>query len=754
MRLPTRVTRVQATARAWPSIAMALALCACGGGSDAPQSGNPPTGTPPPAPAPTAGLDQRPNNSSCTAPDRPATSVTLSLAPVFPNLTFSSPVALLQPPGDSTRWFVLEQAGRVRGFANEASASGATDFIDIRSRVRSGGEMGLLGMAFHPDFATNGRVFLSYTTGTPLVSRISEFRASADRTTLDAASERIVLSVDQPQTNHNGGGIGFGPDGLLYVGLGDGGGGGDQFGTIGNGQSTRTLLGKMLRIDVDRTTGSFGYGIPADNPFASVTALCGAGGTGTQDCPEIYAWGFRNPWRWSFDRGTGELWVADVGQGAWEEVYRVRLGGNYGWRCREGAHPFNASCGPAQDLIDPVAEYDRAAGFSVTGGYVYRGAALPALQGRYVFGDFGSGRIWHIARDTPPTLRVTASEAFSSGLGIASFAEGDDGELYVVGYGGTLHRLQAAGAPGGATIPVQLSASGCVAPFDPRQPASGLIPYAPNAAFWSDGADKQRWIGLPNGQHIVVGSDGDWDFPNGAVLVKSFRLGQRLVETRLLMRHPDGVWAGYTYEWNEQQTDATRVVGGKIAQVGAQSWIFPSEAQCLACHTEGAGRSLGLETAQLNGNFTYPQTGRTANQLHTLNSIDTLTPALTQAPGALPAIPDPFGTVGTLAERARAYLHTNCAQCHRPGGGTPVDLDLRYATALAATAACNATPQAGSLGIADALIVAPGSAARSVLVARMNRRDANAMPPLASALVDAQGVALVSSWIDGLSNCD
>ena len=218
------------------------------------------------------------------------------------------------------------------------------------------------------------------------------------------------------------------------------------------------------------------------------------------------------------------------------------------------------------------------------------------------------------------------------------------------------------------------------------------------------------------------------------------------------MRHNDGNWAGYTYEWNAGHTDATRVVGGKTVTVGGQTWEFPSEAQCLQCHNSGAGRSLGLEIGTLNGDFGYPSTGRTANQLTTLNTIDTLTPALTQPPSALPVIPDPMGSA-PLAQRARAYLHSNCGYCHRPGGQTPVDLDFRYTTTLAGTQACDITP-IDSLGIANARRIAPGSAARSVVVARMNRIGADAMPPLARHAIDTAGVQLLTDWVNGLANCN
>lgn len=732
----------------WAHLAVvALLLTACS--KSAPEQSvtvNPP----PPPPPPTSGLDSRPSNTSCLAGDRPSSTFNLGVQRVYSNLSFSTPVGLLRAPSDNNRWFVIEQAGRVRVFADNATVASATTFVDISTRVRSGGEMGLLGMAFHPQFPTNPRVYLSYTSGTaPLQSRISEFRTADGGATLDAATETILMTVDQPATNHNGGHIAFGPDGFLYIGLGDGGSGGDPFGAIGNGQNLRTLLGKMLRIDVNGATGPVPYRIPAGNPFGA-NAPCNSG-AGAQDCPEIYAYGFRNPWRWSFDTGSGELWVGDVGQNAWEEIDKVVLGGNYGWRCREGAHAFNSTCGPATNLLDPVAEYGRAVGQSVTGGFVYRGSAIPSLVGRYVFGDFQTGRIWHVARDTPPTLEVSAG--FDSGLQIASFAQGSDGEIYVVHYSGTLHRLTGTSSSGGGPA-TQLSATNCVNVANPAQAVSSAIPYTPNAEFWSDSAAKDRFLAIPNGQNIQIGADNDWTFPNNSVLIKNFRLGTRMVETRLFMRHSDGSWAGYTYEWNAAGTDATRVVGGKTVSINNQSWVFPSEAQCLTCHTDAAGRSLGLETGQLNGTITYASTGRAANQLTTLNSIAVLTPALTTPVAQLPLIPNPNDTSRSVNDRARAYLHTNCANCHRPGGGTPSTMDLRYTTPLNATNACNLPPQAGALGIANAQLIAVGDAARSVVVARTNRRDANAMPPLASTQVDAAGVTLLTGWVNQLTSCN
>ena len=406
----------------------ALFLTACGGGSE----GNAPPPSPPPPP-----------------PPPPAASIAVERA--FASLpNFTQPIAMLQEPGNSARWYVVQKTGSVRVFDNIPNVSTTREFINLSSRLlsdpsSSNDERGLLGMAFHPDYPTNPRVYFFFTANDPtlgLVDRVSEFRSLNGGMTLDPGTELVLFNVDDPENNHNGGNLAFGPDGFLYIGIGDGGGGGDGHGSIGNGQLLTTLLGKMLRIDVSASTTTQTYAIPASNPYAA-NPRCNLNGSGAANCPEIYAYGFRNPWRWSFDRDSGQLWVNDVGQNTLEEVDLVILGGNYGWRCFEGANSFNATCGPNRDsAIAPVAQYGRSEGFSTTGGFVYRGSAIPALRGRYVFGDFG-GALWHIARDTVPTMTLGAG--LDTSLQIASFGQDTDGEIYIVHLGGTLHRV----VPGG-----------------------------------------------------------------------------------------------------------------------------------------------------------------------------------------------------------------------------------------------------------------------------------------------------------------
>lgn len=741
---------------AWLLLAVVSGLLAsgCGGGSGddgpPPGSGQPPPGGGTPPPTSESGLDNRPSNTACVAPARPQSGSGVAVQRVYPNLFFGQPVQMLQAPDDSSHWYVVEKSGQIFRFENRAEASARQQVIDLRAVVDARSEGGLLGMAFAPDFATSRRVYLSYTrpgTGAvPMQSVISRFTSADNGGTLELASEQVLLVIDQPFTNHNGGGIAFGPDGYLYLGMGDGGSGGDP---LNQGQDTTTLLGTFIRIDV---SGTGSYAIPPDNPFAG-NPPC-TGGSAATDCPEIFAWGLRNPWRWSFDRATGALWAGDVGQSAREEINLIELGGNYGWRFREGFICFNpAEDCPQAGLVDPIIDYRTGIdGSSVTGGYVYRGTEIQALRGRYVFGDFVNGRIWTLAADADGNFGL--QDLAASGLNISSFAEDHEGELYVVNFGGGLYRLVPTGNAPVDTIPALLSETGCIDLAEPGRPAPGLIPYRPGAPFWSDGADKARWLALPDEAQISLAADGNFEFPPGAVLMKHFQRGQQLIETRLFMRHPDGQWGGYTWRWNAAQTDAERVVGGATLPAGGSDWIYPSEAQCLQCHTAAAGRTLGLEIAQLNNALTYTETGRTANQLTTLEAIELFTGSLPAPPAELPSLPDPFGAA-PLAERARAWLHSNCAGCHRPDGPTPGDLDLRFDVPLAETQACNVAPSSGSsLGVANPQLIAPGDPQRSLLWLRVGRRDVHAMPPVGSLEVDTAGLSLLQDWIGSLNDCD
>jgi glucose/arabinose dehydrogenase len=390
---------------------ISVGLVACGGGGSAGGSLPPATSPPPPAAMPE-----------------------IVTAQVFTSLpAFTRPVAMKQAPGDTTRWFVAEKDGVIRVFANNADSSSSSIFFDISAIVASTGEGGLLGFVFHPDFPTTPEVFVSYTRGAPFRSFVSRFYSTDNGQTLSPLVEDVIIENPQPATNHNGGDIAFGPDNLLYVGFGDGGGSGDP---NENGQNTLNIHSAIVRLDVD---GGSPYEIPPGNPFA-MNAPC-IQGVGAAACPEIFAWGFRNPWRFSFDRLTGRLWAGDVGQNAWEEIDLVEVGENYGWNDREGAHCFDPATGCADTFREPHAEYDHSLGRSVTGGFVYRGSELPDLAGWYVFGDFVSGRIFAFEQDA--AAGVTPEELLDTSHSIVSFAEDNAGELYLVDFGvGTIHKIE------------------------------------------------------------------------------------------------------------------------------------------------------------------------------------------------------------------------------------------------------------------------------------------------------------------------
>ncbi|RPJ58456.1 MAG: hypothetical protein EHM24_28700 [Acidobacteria bacterium] len=279
----------------------------------------------------------------------------------------------------------------------------------------------------------------------------------------------------------------------------------------------------------------------------------------------------------------------------------------------------------------------------------------------------------------------------------------------------------------------------------------GLIPYDVNSPLWSDGAQKERFLAVPDGKTIHVGPDGDWDFPEGSVLVKTFLLEGTRVETRLFMRHPDGVWAGYSYEWNDAQTDATLLDGSLEKQVAGRTWYFPSRAECLRCHTTAAGRTLGLETAQLNRSLRYPD-GGTANQLAVLDAMGMFDGGLGGSPEALPRLAEPGGQ-GSPEARSRSYLHSNCSNCHRPGGPGGGAADLRFSTSFVDMRVCDQPPDHGDLGIAGARLLSPGQPERSILSARMHALGAGRMPPLASHQVDTASVQVVDAWIASLTTC-
>lgn len=692
-------------------------------------------------PPPPWGLDARPANATCLAPEKPgpASDAQVTLEPAFPGLTFARPTAVVMGP-DAATWYVLESEGIIESFPDDPTVTETSVVLDIQERVTSqlegGGEMGLLGIAFHPSFSTNGQVYLSYTTTLSdgsFQSNISRFTSPDGGATFDPASETVLFTLPQPNKNHNGGRIAFGPDGMLWIGFGDGGGDAHQQ----DAPDPLWHYGKMLRIDVD---GGEPYAIPPDNPYAD----------GVTGQPEVWASGFRNPWGWSIDPITGELWVADVGPTSWEEVNLVPPRGNHGWPWYVGDTCMSVSeeiCNQP-NRVDPIYYYAHGEGKAVIGGLVYRGTELPELYGAYLFADYIGGWLRVLRRDSATGEVVVSPLIEGLTERISTFTTNAAGEVFVMtfSYVGSLQKLvpvetDDTGNPEEAeSFPTLLSQTGCVDPANPTQPAAGLIPYRVRWPFWVDGLDKSTWVALPDGSVPTVSDDGDLSLPPGSVVMKEIRDGDTRVETRLMVHHNDGDWAGYAYRWTGD--DAVLVDGAVRVETGVGVHTVPHRWQCTECHTDAAGGTLGLELRQLATTATYPSTGRTADQLLTWQHIGLLDATLPD----ITALPEPTDTAD-LDAWARAYLHVNCSSCHRPDVERSGHFDLRFDTPLDATGTILVAPEGETLGLDDPRILVPGDPDRSLLVVRPGRTDLHRMPPSGVTEVDVEAVERLRAWV-------
>lgn len=691
------------------------------------------------------------NAASCDFQGEPLEASNIKLEKIATG--FKRPVAIQFIPGFNDRYYIVEQGGLLKLVIGNTVQP--TPALDI-SRIIDGGnsETGFLGFAFHPQFATNRRIFVNYTTNGALTTHVSEFRVDANLK-VDAASEKVLLSVPQPFSNHNGGDIHFGPDGYLYISLGDGGSGGDP---NGNGQNLKTLLAKMLRIDIDHGSP---YSIPASNPTWSEPGAR----------REIFAYGLRNAWRFSFDRVTGELWAGDVGQNKFEEIDLIVKGGNYGWRLREGKHCFNpqSNC-PTANLIEPIFEYPRSEGASITGGYVYRGRNIPELIGAYLYADYVSLNLWSLRYDG---TRVTNQRLLmNAGIAISSFGEDHEGELYALDHGkGTVFKIVRASAAVDANIfPRKLSETGCFAKLNPPTPIAGITSYGVSSPLWSDGADKDRFLFLPPQTSVEFKANAPWNFPNRAVLIKTFSLPQangdkKRMETRFLVKKPEG-FKGYTYRWNEAGTDGDLLSGALAVPAtiadgninAAFDYYFPSSGDCERCHNKSTAGALGFDLLHLNHQTNVE--GAPQNQILALASHGVFAGSESAIGNAsdlakLPSLPDPFDNTQPLDARAKSYLETQCANCHNPANpARQGDLDLRYTTAFKNMRICNTAPTQGDLGISGAKLVKPGDPAHSLLWVRFSPQDKEKrMPPLATNRVDQRGSELIRSWIASKKDC-
>lgn len=694
--------------------------------------------------------------------------------PAFPKLTFEEPLDLTYAPG-TNRLFVAGRYGKVWSFVNDKNTARADLALHLEGKDEKGKprKQVIYAIALHPKFADNHFIYVTWIPnpgqeGAADGSRVSRFTVQGEPPAIDRASEKLIFAW--PNGGHNGGALKFGPDGCLYIVTGDGSGIADQKNI---GQDLGSIHAKLLRIDVDHPDLGKNYSVPRGNPFVNVKGAR----------PEVYAYGLRQLWRFSFDRQTGDLWGGEVGQDLWEMVYKVQKGGNYGWSVQEGTHPFRPERqrGPTP-ILPPVVEHSHTDFRSITGGFVYRGQRLPELAGHYIYGDFDTGRIWSFR---PGAAISDHRELARTTYRIVGFGEDAGGEIYFLDFtGGGIHQLvkaPAANLQAQAKFPRKLSETGIFASTKDHRVAPGIIPYSVNAQLWGDHTVKERFLAIPGKGQIGFdeitypdspGATPGWRFPDGTVLVKTFSMemergnprSKKRLETRLLhfqkfpgtQEYGDQDWSGYTYVWNDEQTDAelldkngldkklTVKVDGQPVE---QTYRFPSRAECTLCHTTAAKYALGPSTRQMNRDHDYG--GAIANQLATLDHIGLFTRKLPDV-AKLPKLADYNDPTQPIAVRARAYLHANCAHCHMKWGGGNAEFKLQATLPLGDLGIVNVRPAHGDFGIKGARLIVPGHPEQSIIARRMAMTGLGRMPHIGSRVVDERAVRLVQEWIRAL----
>jgi glucose/arabinose dehydrogenase/mono/diheme cytochrome c family protein len=699
----------------------------------------------------------------------------------FPGLIFNQPLAIASPPGETNRLFIVEKEGRIQSIPDLTSPT-KTLFLDLSHRVNPWSEGGLLGLAFHPGYASNRWFFVVYslntttTRGTGFHVRLSRFEVSADDPNRALpGSEVPLISQFHRFFNHNGGDLHFGPDGYLYVSLGDEGGAGDPF--LNSRVIDRDFFCAILRIDVDQRSDSLppnphpavhgNYLIPPDNPFLGATRFNGRNIDPGRVRTEFWAVGFRNPWRFTFDMATGRLFCADVGQDGREEVNLIQPGGNYGWNYREGMSPYSGSPPPDTELTDPILDYPRFGdsfytGTSITGGVVYRGDRLSQLYGDYIFGDFGTGNIWALGYDGN---EVTHWTRLTSGSGIVAFGHDPaTADVLFAEIGtGRIRRLSAADDSNDNQLPTTLADTGAFADLATLTPQPGIVPYDVNTPFWSDYALKTRWFSLPSlDTTFGFNPTASWTLPAGAVWIKHFDLDlvrgdpttRRRLETRFLIRHDEGIY-GLTYRWDDTQTNAHLVPEEGLTEtiqieedgaIRTQSWRYPARSECLTCHTPQGGLALTFNTFQMNREHTYGNI--TTNQVLALSLMgyfDTPIDSISN----LPAMVHPADPTEPLELRFRSHLAANCSSCHQPDGPALGSWDARFSTPLEQTGLINGVlvnPQ----GNPENRLVKPRAVENSMIWRRIATLGPGHMPPVATFELDHEAIALYELWINSL----
>jgi glucose/arabinose dehydrogenase len=699
-----------------------------------------------------------------------------SVEDAFPEIPSLYAIGIHVPQGETNRLFFGGKAGVVTVISNLALPT-VTTFLDLSAKTYAESECGLLGLAFHPGWRTNRQFFVYYSTVAPwdgtnaLQQRLSRFLIDPNNPNRALPeSEAPLFSQFDPEPSHQAGDLEFGPDGYLYVSVGDGGGAWDTF---HNSQKIDGgFFSGILRLDVDARPGSLApnphpglgdgaYRIPPDNPFVGAKNFLGAAVAEERVRTEFWAVGLRNPFRMSFNPKTGALFANDTGQNRREEIDRILPGHNYGWVFLEGSlvWPFGVPNGA--EFTGPVFEYEHDQGrVAITGGHWYFGSRYPRLDGAYIFADIGGP----IGALTFNDSGRTSVNWIARSPGIADIGTNPrTGDLIFASLDrGRIRKLTFAES-GTSPLPTVLSATGLFSDVKDLTPAPGLHPYEINHPFWSDLAVKRRWVGLLAGADpIGFSSASPWSIGPGTVFVKHFDLATnpnpavpaRRVETRVLVRNTQGMW-GATYRWRTDGSEADLVppegldedipiVGSESSGlVRTQSWRYPARDECLACHNSAAGHALGFNTAQLN-----LQTGG-ESQLHRLAALGYLSglPPATEHLPRLAALADPTAGIGY---RVRSYLAANCAYCHFPGGPTRANWDARLTTPLADAGIVDA-PALNNLGDVYGRIPTPivftGKPEQSSLFLRLANLEPYHMPPLGTSVVNTNAVELIRHWV-------
>jgi putative heme-binding domain-containing protein len=677
----------------------------------------------------------------------------------FPGLKFDKPVYMIPEPGTDRIFMLQYPNGLVFAIRDDPKTTESKQILKFPVGKEESCEC--LSIIFHPNYLKNRQVFIFANVKRREGAngqrqerdQIWRFHVAATPpyAIVPESGEKII---EWPSAGHDGGDMGFGPDGYLYITAGDGTTGSDPDIT---GQDITDLRASMLRIDVDHPALGKPYGVPKDNPFLHIPKAR----------PEIWAFGLRAPWRMSFDPATGNLWVGDVGQDLWEMIHLVRRGGNYGWSVMEGSHPFypERKIGPAP-ISPPIVEHHHSEARSITGGFVYHGKRLPELANHYLYCCYQTGTVWGFRYENGKVLdhRVLADSTYNC----ATWGRDHANELYLVALSGEILQLDPnpRAKVGASKFPELLSQTGIFESVPEQKPAPGVIPYSVNAPVWHDGASLTQLLGVPNDDTINPGVSRGWEFMDGAAAVQTLSLemergnaaSRKVIETRLMTRQ-GGEWAGYSYEWNDEQTDARLVskqgkdrkflIRDTAAPGGTrqQTWRFLSRAECMVCHSRAANFALGLSTLQMNRPH---ESAPAENQLTLLQRAGYLKPPLSSPPEKLPRLVNPYDQAAALEPRVRSYLHANCSQCHVADGGGNARMELEFTTARDKMGVIGVVPLQGKFEIPEAEIIAPADPFRSVMLYRLSKLGGGRMPQVGSSVVDRAAVKLFHDWIVSL----